>query len=149
MCCISVGRSQVAPISPGYSMVNQRHDPRSASRWPAIKRLTEPKCCVFYKTSRNSSLCCRPICQGVTMYTWVPAQLSTNSTEALQRTRKHIKQSLYSTITVLLLVMPSALVVMCIVGSSSWTAERHIPDDSNLVFLNISVVLGASIDKVP
>jgi len=83
------------------------------------------------------------------MYTWVPAQLSTNSTEALQRTRKHIKQSLYSTITVLLLVMPSALVVMCIVGSSSWTAERHIPDDSNLVFLNISVVLGASIDKVP
>jgi len=77
------------PISPGYSMVNQHHDPRSASRWPAIKRLTEPKCCIFY-TSRNSSLCCRPICRRVTMYTWVLAQLSTNSI-ALQRTSKHCK----------------------------------------------------------
>lgn len=82
------------------------------------------------------------------MYTWVPAQLSTNSTEALQRTRKHIKQSLYSTITLLLSVMLRALVFMCIVESSSWTVRRHIPDDSNLVFLNFSVVLGASIDKV-
>jgi len=83
------------------------------------------------------------------MYTWVLAQLSTDSTEALQRTRKHIKQSLYSKITVFLLVMPCTLVVMCFVGSSSWTAGRHIPDDSNLVFLNVSVVWGAVIYKVP
>jgi len=83
------------------------------------------------------------------MYTSVLAQLSTNSIEALQRTRKHIKHSLYSTITLLLLVMLRALVVTCTVGSPSRTAGCHIPDDSNLVFLNVSVVLGASIDKVP
>ena len=61
----------------------------------------------------------------------------------------HVKQPLYSTITVLLLVMPCAFVVTCIVGSSSRTAGCHVPDDSNLVFLNVSVVLCAIIDKVP
>ena len=83
------------------------------------------------------------------MYTWVLAQLSTNSIEALQRTRKHMKHLLYSTITVSKSVMPCALVVICIVGSSPRTAGCHIPDDSNLVFLHVSVVLGAFIDKVP
>jgi hypothetical protein len=75
--CISVGHLHTATISPGCPMANQLHGPRSASRWPAIKRPTEAKCCIFYKTRRNISLCCRSTCQGEPQYTWVQAQLTT------------------------------------------------------------------------
>lgn len=133
MCCISVGRSHPTTISPGCPMVNQRHDPRPASRWPAIKRLTEAKCCVFYKTRRNISLFARPTCRRVPKYTWVHAKLTTNWT------RKHEK-FIYAKITVFWAVTPCAFIDTYFGESSLWVAGCHTPDDTILVFLRVSLL---------
>jgi hypothetical protein len=82
------------------------------------------------------------------MYTWVQAQLTTNGKEALQRTWKLINQFFYSPITVFWTVTPFALVGMYFVGSSLWTAGCHILGDSNVIFLQFSVVLDAILDKI-